>query len=430
MALHFPLWLCSYYVATSPFGAEMPVSKITAAALERMKGKTTLWDTDVRGFGARRQTDKGDIIFIWKGQAPITRKQIFLTIGRWGRGDWALDDARRRATEYRDAVRLGRDPAAARDEQKNVMTVAELCDAYLAAAPTMLLRAGRAKKASTLSTDTTRIEAHIKPLMGKLLVPAVTHADIETFMHRVAAGETARPRQGHGGPRTGGKGAATRTVGLLGAIFSYAVKKQLRADNPIRGVVKYAEKRRERRITAEEYKALSEGLAGIYEANKVGAAAIRFLAITGWRRGEAVNLLWADVDTARRVAVLADTKTGRSVRPLSRAAIDLLDTVPRMASNTHVFPAGTGEGGTSTIPRTWGRVRAFAKLPADITPHVLRHSFASEAADAGLSEMTIAVLIGHKRAGTTARYMHGADAVLLAAADTAADRVLQLMAPP
>jgi integrase len=391
-----------------------------------MKGKTTLWDTEVRGFGARRQTDEGDIIFVWKGQAPLTKKQVFLTIGRWGRGDWRLDDARRRATEYREAVRLGRDPAAARDELKNMMTVAELCDVYLEAAPTMLLRAGRAKKASTLATDTTRIEAHIKPLLGHLRVPAVTHADIETFMHRVAAGETARPRQGHGGVRTGGKGAATRTVGLLGAIFTFAIKRQLRADNPIRGVVKFAEKRRERRMTADEYKALAEGLAGVSGANAIGVVAIRFLALTGWRRGEAVNFRWTDIDAVRRVAVLPDTKSGRSVRPLSRAALDLLATLPRMAGNPHVFPAGAGEGGTSAIPRTWGRVREFAKLPADISPHVLRHSFASEAADAGLSEMTIAVLIGHKRAGTTARYMHGADATLLAAADTAARHIQTL----
>ena len=405
----------------------MPVSRITAAALERLKAKTTLWDTEVRGFGARRQTDKGDVVFVWKGKSPVTGKQIFMTIGRWGRGDWPLDEARRRATEYRDAVRLGRDPAAARDEQKHVMTVAELCDTYFDAAPTMLLRAGRAKKPSTLATDKTRIEAHIKPLLGSLRVPAVTHADVETFMHRVAAGETAAARGAKGNPRKGGKGAATRTVGLLGAIFSYAIKKQLRADNPVKGVTKFAENKRERRMTADEYQRLAEGLAGVAEINPTAAAAIRFLALTGWRRGEAVNLLWMDIDATRRVAVLPDTKSGKSIRPLSRAALDLLTKQPRRSGNPHVFPAASGEGGTTAIPRTWGRVQEAGQLPDDITPHVLRHSFASEAADAGLSEMTIAALIGHKRAGTTARYMHGADATLLAATDKAAGAVLSLM---
>ena len=56
-------------------------------------------------------------------------------------------------------------------------------------------------------------------------------------------------------------------------------------------------------------------------------------------------------------------------------------------------------------------------LPADITPHVLRHSFASIAADLGYSEPTIAALIGHAGRSMTSRYVHSADAVLLAAAE-------------
>jgi integrase len=66
-------------------------------------------------------------------------------------------------------------------------------------------------------------------------------------------------------------------------------------------------------------------------------------------------------------------------------------------------------------------------LPADITPHVLRHSFTSLAADLGYSEPTIATLVGHKGRTMTSRYIHSADAVLLAAADVVANRVLELM---
>jgi integrase len=58
---------------------------------------------------------------------------------------------------------------------------------------------------------------------------------------------------------------------------------------------------------------------------------------------------------------------------------------------------------------------------------VLRHSFSSLAADLGYSEPAIAALVGHKGRSVTSRYVHSADAVLLAAADAVADRTAELM---
>ena len=72
------------------------------------------------------------------------------------------------------------------------------------------------------------------------------------------------------------------------------------------------------------------------------------------------------------------------------------------------------------------RDQAIACFP-DVTPHTLRHSFASLAGDLGYSETTIAALVGHKGRSITSRYVHSADAVLLAAADAVADRTIQLM---
>lgn len=61
---------------------------------------------------------------------------------------------------------------------------------------------------------------------------------------------------------------------------------------------------------------------------------------------------------------------------------------------------------------------------------MLRHTFASLAADLGYSEPTIAALVGHKGRTITSRYVHTADAVLLAAADAVANRVTELMGEP
>ena len=74
---------------------------------------------------------------------------------------------------------------------------------------------------------------------------------------------------------------------------------------------------------------------------------------------------------------------------------------------------------------TWLDIAARAALPDDVTPHILRHSFASEAGDLGYSELTIAALIGHKAGSITSKYVHTADAVLLKAADDVAQRIEQ-----
>ena len=55
---------------------------------------------------------------------------------------------------------------------------------------------------------------------------------------------------------------------------------------------------------------------------------------------------------------------------------------------------------------------------ADVTPHVLRHSFASIANDLGFTEVTIAALLGHAKGTVTGKYIHTLDTALIMAADT------------
>jgi integrase len=62
----------------------------------------------------------------------------------------------------------------------------------------------------------------------------------------------------------------------------------------------------------------------------------------------------------------------------------------------------------------------------DVTPHVLRHSFASLAADLGLADSTIAGLIGHKQQSITSRYLH-LDKTLVSAANKVAQDTIRLM---
>jgi len=395
-----------------------------------LKPGETVWDAAVPGFGARRQ--KGDAVAYVLFYRTAEGRQRWQTIGRHG-APWTPEQAREEARRILGAVAKGADPAAEKQAKRRVVTVAELCERYLADAESgrLLVRGGRPKKPLTLASDRGRIEGHIVPFLGRLAVAAVTKQDVERFMHAVAAGETAQSRKTK--PRgvskvRGGRGAATRTIGLLGAIFTYAIDHHVRTDNPAHRVRKFAENRRERRLAEAEYATLGVGLrqaeATIWPP---AVACLRFLTLTGWRSGEAVALRWQEVDLARRTAVLPDTKTGRSMRPLSHAACGLLRTLPRLGDGALVFPASRGEGLMTGFKKFARRIVALAGLPADVTPHVMRHSFASLAGDLGYSEPTIAALVGHKGHTITSRYMHAADAVLLAAADAVARRTAELM---
>jgi integrase len=392
-----------------------------------------VWDAAVPGFGARRR--KGAAVsYILMFRTAEGRLRRF-TIGRHG-APWTPDTARDEARRLLGEVVRGVDPSAEKRDRRGADTVADLCDAYVADAEAgrLLTRRGEAKKPSTLVTDRSRIEAHIRPLLGAKKIPAVTRGDVEAFMHSVAQGETrgrAKTAKKHGLSNVrGGKGAAARTMGLLGALFSYAERKGLRADNPVRGVVRFADGRRERRLSDGEYAALGAGLrkAGAEGMWPAAVACARFLALTGWRSGEALGLRWGMVDLAARTARLTDTKTGASSRPLSRAACDVLRDLGRGAGETLVFPATRGGGLMTGFPSMFARIAKLGGLPADVTPHVLRHSFASLANDLSYTEATVGMLVGHTGHGTTRGYMHGADAVLLAAADKVADTILERMA--
>jgi integrase len=379
-----------------------------------------VWDGAVRGLGARRQRDA--IAFVLKYRTT-TGRQRWITIGKLG-SPWTPDTARREAQRLLGQIITGADPASDKQDRRKTLTVAELCRRYLtdAEAGRLLVRGGRTKKPLTLTSDRARIEHHIIPLLGRLPVAALTRLDVERFMHAVAAGETARARV------RGGRGVATRTVGLLGGIFTFAVDQQLRTDNPVSRIRKFAENRRERRLSDEEYAALGAALRASRDAEWPPViASLQFLALSGWRSGEALGLRWRDLDVVRRTVILPDSKTGRSLRALSHAAVGVLQQQPRRGDGALVFPAPHGDGVLSGFHNHVRRVVARGGLPPDVTAHVLRHSFCSLAADLGLSEPTIGALVGHKGHSVTARYMQAADRVLLAAADEVANATAERM---
>src|SRR6185312_15007694 len=136
--------------------------------------------------------------------------------------------------------------------------------------------------ASTQAADKSRIETHVKSLIGHLTVRSLTTADVERMKSDIISGKTAKPRksEGRGGVASGGRGVAARTLGMLVTILEYARKTlKLIKDNPAKDVKRPADGKQLRFLSIGEIERLGKALRAAERAgeNKTGIAATRLL---------------------------------------------------------------------------------------------------------------------------------------------------------
>ncbi len=410
------------------------LSKRVVDAAKPSPGRYIIWDAELPGFGLRvESTGRKTFIARYRVGGGRSGAQRQATIGRYG--ILTLDQARRLARKTLGAAASGGDPVGEkRSARQPGITIAEVCDWYLeqADAGRILGRKGRPIKASTLAMDRSRIETHVNPLIGRKPVRILTAHDFEEMQADIAVGKTARSRptqsvepnrRPRGGIATGGQGVAARSLGMVRTILEHAVRKRLIIGNPAKGARKLSDQKRKVRLSLDQVSLLGMAMrkAAAEGDNSIGLAVIRFLILSGFRRHEALAIERTWILDAGGID-FPDTKSGAQVRPLGRAAIEVLRAQCKRLDGNWVFPAERGNGHFVGVRKVLGRVCKRAELEG-ITPHVLRHTFASVAGDLGYSELTIAGLLGHASGSSTADYVH-LDAALV----TAADRVSAVIA--
>ena len=402
------------------------LTKRTADALKPLKHKDVFaWDGEIRGLGIRLKPSGTKTFFIqYRNETKRTRR---LVLGQFG--VLTVEQARILAREHLTAVLKGHDPSADRKALQSACTVQELCKWYLNEAESgrLLGRRRRAIKASSLKMDRSRIQTHIIPLIGTMLVAGLALSDIENMQADILSGKTSKARIGRGGVTTGGAGVASRSISTLHAIFEHGMRLGKIETNPAKGVRKIADQRRDRRLSEKEIIRFGRALVEMEGSgeNQTGIAVLKFILLTGFRRMEALALETSWLDPELRCVRFPDTKAGKQTRPIGKAAAIQIKSIRKRNRHIYLFPADFGDGHFVGAPRVLKRLADKAGI-FDVSLHSLRHTFASIGGELGFSELTLAGLLGHASRGVTQRYVH-LDEALVVAADRISERIGHLL---
>ncbi len=378
-------------------------AKITVTAIQRLMPDDTVFDTEVRGFGARRQ--KGPVSYFVKTR--IKGRQKWITIGKHG-SPWTPDAARKEARR----ILTEADDGVDRTDQKRRETAAST---FAQVAKRFVENYGPKLKARSLEEYQGLIDRYLVPTFGRLRIDAIVRGDITSAHAKWAA----HPR------------AANHALAVMSKIMSWSEEHGLRPDrsNPCFKIKKYRETKRQRYLTSDELARLGAALGEAEAEGKISlyaASALRLLILTGARLNEVLTLKWSYVDLQRRILILPDSKTGEKAIALNDPAIEVLRAIPRLEGNLFVIVGHRTGAPIVDLFKPWSIVRAKAKLD-DVRIHDLRHTFASVAVASGGSLPMIGKMLGHHEPQTTARYAHLSDDPVARLSEATAMQIVEAM---
>jgi site-specific recombinase XerD len=141
---------------------------------------------------------------------------------------------------------------------------------------------------------------------------------------------------------------------------------------------------------------------------------------TGLRLSEACRLETHDIDAARGVVHVRHGKGGKErmvmLRPRLLAALREHWRAERPPAPWLFASRWGGPLNPNTARKALRRAAASAGLTKRVTPHVLRHSFATHLLEQGTDLRVIQVLLGHSSIATTTRYVRVSAALIAATA--------------
>lgn len=305
---------------------------------------------------------------------------------------------------------------AAKAEKHEVMTVDEFAPKFVEGH----LKANLAKQSATDTVEGI-LRVHILPFIGVLTLDRVTDDVVADLKARWTRGGYTTPDGKREIRATQARKTINNRLSALGSMLKTAVEWRTStglASMPCAvRLLKVDNQKLPSFYDHDDYERLVEG------ARLAGPRVLALVLLAGdggLRRGECIGLNLTDIDlknarmTVRRsVYFKAKQNHEDSVKgllakpvPLTPRLLDALKAV-RHLRGERVLYTDDGSELTPKIVRMWiMRAEKKAGLPQTGRLHVLRHTFASHAAMAGVPARTIQELSRHTTMAVTMRYMH------------------------
>ncbi|MEO1966322.1 tyrosine-type recombinase/integrase [Hyphomonas sp.] len=360
------------------------------------KSSKIFYDRGLRGFGVRIYPSgrKSFLLnYYFKG------RERRIVIGSYP--EWTVVAARKQAECFLVEIDRGNDPLEARNAEREAPTVRDMYERYKRDYLPKLA-------ARSVADQKSMFEKIILPKLGAKKVSDVTFNDCEALHRKITKDRPTR---------------ANRVIEVLRRNFNLAIKWGWLERNPASGIERNPEPKRERYLSPPEIQRLLFALEQHKE--KTSCDAIRFILLTGCRRGEALNATWDQFDDDLRIWTkpAATTKQRRLHRvPVASSVTELLKLRRHCSGSKYVFDSGDGAALTD-IKRTWAAVTKAANIE-NARIHDLRHTFASIAVSQGSSLPVIGAMLGHTQAQTTARYAHLFDTALHEATESISSSII------
>ncbi len=203
-----------------------------------------------------------------------------------------------------------------------------------------------------------------------------------------------------------------RKISSIDKFYEFLIIKGLIRENPISDLLRPKMwERLPKYLTIEEVNRLIDSASLDNEEGIRDRAIMELIYSCGLRASEVVNLRIEDIDFERKVVTVREGKGGKDrIVPITDSALNYIKLYLSKRRKDSPFVFTSKKAPKLTRQRLWQVIKKYAKKAGidlrRISPHVLRHSFATHLLLGGIDLRILQELLGHSSIRTTEVYTH------------------------